>query len=219
MPSLHTTCGISRRGLLSIAAHGIAFCWFGVIANPTALGADEPTIDDIREQLRNPKPATASRRKRGGPSKPHDDATVVEEIRAIRRRRGLNLQERNRLYEVSRDKPQLNLVVYFPFNSAEVTAQSQATLDRLGSVLSEPDFNQRVFSIEGHTDRKGSAKYNLALSQRRADAVAKYLIQNYGVEPDQLLTTGYGFERLKDKGKPYAGLNRRVRVVNLANSQ
>ena len=68
--------------------------------------------------------------------------------------------------------------------------------------------------IEGHTDSVGSETYNLDLSQRRADAVRDFLLQN-GVNAAQLTTHGYG------KASPVASnstaegrqRNRRVEVI------
>jgi peptidoglycan-associated lipoprotein len=47
--------------------------------------------------------------------------------------------------------------------------------------------------IEGHSDERGSAEYNLALGERRAKAAAKYLV-TMGVKPDRLSTISYGEE-------------------------
>jgi outer membrane protein OmpA-like peptidoglycan-associated protein len=49
--------------------------------------------------------------------------------------------------------------------------------------------------IEGHTDDVGTAASNLALSQRRADAVLKYLVINHGVDPARLDARGVGADR------------------------
>jgi peptidoglycan-associated lipoprotein len=58
------------------------------------------------------------------------------------------------------------------------------------------DHNVNV-AIEGHTDERGSTEYNLALGQKRADAVRKYLSNN-GVAKDRIKTTSYGKERPVD---------------------
>ena len=52
--------------------------------------------------------------------------------------------------------------------------------------------------IEGHCDRHGSIEYNLALGERRANAVKKYLV-NLGVDAERLSTISYGKERLLDQ--------------------
>lgn len=49
--------------------------------------------------------------------------------------------------------------------------------------------------IEGHTDNVGSAEYNLGLSQRRAEAVVNYLVENYGIDRSRLSAQGFGLTR------------------------
>ena len=66
--------------------------------------------------------------------------------------------------------------------------------------------------IEGHTDSTGSAETNMALSQRRADAVLKFLVVNYGVTPDRLAARGLGpQEPIASNDSPDGrALNRRI---------
>ncbi len=49
--------------------------------------------------------------------------------------------------------------------------------------------------IEGHTDNVGSEDVNQKLSERRAAAIKRYLIQNFGISPDRLQAEGYGMSR------------------------
>jgi outer membrane protein OmpA-like peptidoglycan-associated protein len=66
--------------------------------------------------------------------------------------------------------------------------------------------------IEGHTDSVGSEKYNLDLSQRRANSIRNYMIDKYGYKPAELEAIGYGPRRpIADNGN-FQGraLNRRV---------
>jgi outer membrane protein OmpA-like peptidoglycan-associated protein len=49
-----------------------------------------------------------------------------------------------------------------------------------------------VFFINGHTDAAGSADYNQALSQRRANSVRRMLIEQYKLAPDTLIAAGFG---------------------------
>ena len=66
------------------------------------------------------------------------------------------------------------------------------------------------FIIVGHTDSIGDENYNLALSQRRAEAVKEYLVSTYSVDPLRLITIGRGESELLDPGNPDNPINRRV---------
>lgn len=79
--------------------------------------------------------------------------------------------------------------VLFEFDSAELSQQSQRSLSDVAALLSKATKEQVV--VAGHTDAKGSNDYNLALSERRAEAVAKFLTDN-GVSADTLKIEGRG---------------------------
>jgi outer membrane protein OmpA-like peptidoglycan-associated protein len=113
--------------------------------------------------------------------------------------------------------PSVSLTVEFASGSADLTPQARQTLDQLGRALTSADLAAFRFRIEGHTDTVGSAGANKALSQRRADAVAAYLEQNFGVVPARLETAGLGQEGLAVPTPPQTAnaQNRRVKVVNL----
>ena len=112
--------------------------------------------------------------------------------------------------------PAVSLNVQFATGSAELTAQARETLDKLGRALTSQDLAQYHFRIEGHTDTVGTPEENKALSQRRADAVAAYLQQHFGVAADRLQSVGMGEEGLAVQTPPQTAnaQNRRVRVVN-----
>jgi len=103
----------------------------------------------------------------------------------------------------------LALGVQFDFDSAELLPPARAQLDALaeGIKLLAPD--QRVL-IEGHTDATGNDDYNLALSQRRAEAVRQYLIKAHGFDQRRLEAVGLGKARPLDPADPFAAQNRRV---------
>jgi outer membrane protein OmpA-like peptidoglycan-associated protein len=68
--------------------------------------------------------------------------------------------------------------------------------------------------VEGHTDAKGSARYNEELSARRARSVVEFL-QGKGVSVERLQAQGKGFSELLNKEQPEAAENRRVRIVTV----
>jgi OOP family OmpA-OmpF porin len=113
--------------------------------------------------------------------------------------------------------PSVSLTVEFASGSADLTSQARQTLDQLGKALSSSDLARYRFRIEGHTDTVGTAAYNKALSQQRADAVAAYLEQKFGVKSNRLDPVGMGEEGLAVPTPPNTPneKNRRVNVVNL----
>ena len=101
--------------------------------------------------------------------------------------------------------------------SAVLTPQARQTLDQLGRALASQDLAGYRFRIEGHTDTVGAPDTNKALSQRRAEAVAAYLVKNFGIRPARLQSIGMGQEGLAVPTPPQTAnaQNRRVKVVNL----
>jgi outer membrane protein OmpA-like peptidoglycan-associated protein len=106
---------------------------------------------------------------------------------------------------------QLTSDVLFDVNSSELRPESRVVLRDLGENFRR--YTSEEFDIEGHTDSVGTEEYNLALSQRRADAVRGYLIDE-GVLASQLFARGYGFSRPKATNDTPEGrqINRRVEI-------
>jgi outer membrane protein OmpA-like peptidoglycan-associated protein len=115
--------------------------------------------------------------------------------------------------------PSIDLEIFFDYKSAEITPRAAAALTPLGRALSDARLAGDAFLIAGHTDAKGSADYNLALSQKRAEAVRQYLIANFGIDGKKLVATGMGFKHLKNAKDELAAENRRVQIVNLSKDQ
>jgi outer membrane protein OmpA-like peptidoglycan-associated protein len=107
----------------------------------------------------------------------------------------------------------VSMEIQFEFGSADLTQGSRQQLAPLGEALNSPELASLSFVLEGHTDAVGESEYNLALSQRRAESVKYYLVDNYGVRPDRLTTVGRGESALLDPHDPSSGVNRRVRIV------
>jgi OmpA-OmpF porin, OOP family len=112
------------------------------------------------------------------------------------------------------EKPSLSLMIQFDFNSAKIKPESLQVLGNLAQALQSEALANSRFAVEGHTDAKGSADYNLKLSQLRAQAV-RTLLQSKGVNAARLVATGKGATAPADPADPMAAVNRRVRVVNL----
>lgn len=110
--------------------------------------------------------------------------------------------------------PSIDVEVLFVLESARLTNRAFATLAILGRALADERLGSQVFLIAGHTDASGPPDYNVALSERRAQAVRDFLISNFGIAPERLLARGFGPSRLKVPQHPGSRLNRRVQVVN-----
>lgn len=84
--------------------------------------------------------------------------------------------------------------IYFNLNSAQLQRRSHGLLDNLADVLNaHPEIS--MIRVEGHTDRTGPSGYNMTLSQRRAESVVRYLIDEGGVSEDRLFAEGFGETR------------------------
>jgi peptidoglycan-associated lipoprotein len=104
------------------------------------------------------------------------------------------------------------LVIYFAFDSAELSAEAQATLADHANFLSGR--NDLKLRLEGHTDPRGTPEYNIGLGERRAQSVRRAL-GLLGIADMRLETVSYGEERLASEGEdePSLALNRRVELV------
>ncbi len=136
---------------------------------------------------------------------------MVEQLKTQPRTRGLrNLTIESAAPEA---KPSLSLLIQFDFNSAKVKPESQQALSNLAQALLSKELLDSKFVVEGHTDAKGRADYNLKLSQQRAAAVRAFLASN-GVQDSRLAAVGKGATELANTADPQAAENRRVRIVN-----
>ena len=111
--------------------------------------------------------------------------------------------------------PSVDFAIAFAFNSAALDADAVTVLQRLGEALRHEELQPYAFQIAGHTDATGDARYNQRLSERRAEAVRRYLTETFRIEADRLRAVGYGARRLLDPAAPESGVNRRVQVTNL----
>jgi len=109
-------------------------------------------------------------------------------------------------------QPSLDLTIHFDLDSAVIREESKKPLQDLATALKDGRLGSFKFQVEGHTDSRGTAAYNEALSARRAESVATYL-STEGVAPDRLVSVGKGFREPVDTIDTKAAINRRVRIV------
>ena len=104
--------------------------------------------------------------------------------------------------------------IRFGFNESFVREEEIDELERLGAVIERvlAANPEEVFLIEGHTDAVGLDSYNLALSEKRAEAVRNALVDYFVIQPENLATIGYGEQFLKIPTPEEEQENRRVTV-------
>ncbi|ACL56336.1 OmpA family protein [Methylobacterium nodulans] len=135
---------------------------------------------------------------------------------SLRNRTSLTPSERSKLAAASADKPSIDLEIPFDYNSSKIGPKALPVVKSLGAALARPELKGNTFLIVGHTDGKGKDQINQTLSERRAEAVKQYIVQNYGVPASNLVSVGYGKSQLKDTANPLSAVNRRVTAVNMS---
>jgi outer membrane protein OmpA-like peptidoglycan-associated protein len=118
-------------------------------------------------------------------------------------------------------KPVVTLNVLFAPNSTTVPPASYAEVDKLGTVLSWPQYTDYRIQLEGHTDNQGNERKNQQLSERRVQSIKQYLTQHFQIAPERIQTVGYGSSKpIASNDTPEGrNQNRRVEVKNLGRAQ
>jgi len=103
--------------------------------------------------------------------------------------------------------------IYFDFASDRIRPESEPALQEIANAMTtNPSWS---LNVEGHTDNIGGDAYNQALSERRAAAVKKALVDQYHIGASRLKSIGYGATRPKDSNNTLEGRarNRRVELL------
>jgi OmpA-OmpF porin, OOP family len=114
--------------------------------------------------------------------------------------------------------PRLIIDVQFDEDTPIVRPDSYGTLGRIADTLSDPALLGYKFLIVGHTPAGGRRDFNLALSQRRADAVRDILVTTFKISPKRLQAVGLGEEQLLDAAHPNAATNQRIQITTIASA-
>jgi peptidoglycan-associated lipoprotein len=159
---------------------------------PLALGACK------KRQPANPEPVdTGSVTTGGGGNGTAEDSLRMAEERERLERERLERERRAREASTAAAREALTEIVFFEYDSDQITGEAEERLQVKAAVLRDnPSVRIR---IEGHADQRGSTEYNLALAQRRAEAVAAFL-SNYGISAGRFTTISYGKERPLEEG-------------------
>jgi outer membrane protein OmpA-like peptidoglycan-associated protein len=209
---------LKKTGLV-IAASAFVLCAAGAAYAQSAL---QNTIENSLTPKTQPAPVTRGLSRSITIETPDPKAAAEKQFVDRMRTRSISIEpvapptpaEREQIAVIAHDKPSIDLEILFDYNSADVGPRAAPVVIALGNALSKDQFKGAVFFINGYTDAKGSPDYNMALSQRRAEAVRRVLIERYGLSPQQLIPTGFGLTNLKNPSDPFGEENRRVQIVN-----
>ena len=152
--------------------------------------------------------------------------TVEQDLRAVRLRLYDRVQTADELKQALEDQrtrsrgftavpaAPIELKILFDFDKATLTPEGRQVVSALGQALSASEFASNSFTIVGHTDLIGTAAYNQALSERRAQAVADEISRRFRIPASRLHAKGLGMSRplYNSTSDEDCRLNRRVEV-------
>ncbi len=113
-------------------------------------------------------------------------------VEKVRMEAAQRLQQAQEMAQQERDTLMSMQTVYFDFDRASIKSEFYSVLDKHATFLVKNSAQTVV--IEGHTDSRGTPEYNIALGERRAQAVETYLL-NAGVAASQISVVSFGEEK------------------------
>ncbi len=191
-------------GLFLVGITGLAGC---SSTGDTAANEEEVKPELLVVEEQGPDDATTSGVSRSGSA---DSVKFGDSARAAGNDNGQQAYSGHPL-----DNPNsalMSKVVYFEFDQSTIEEQDKVTLDAHADYL----VNNAAAKIRlaGHADERGTREYNVALGERRANAVSRYMTLK-GVSRSQISVVSYGEERPAKMGHDDASwaLNRRVEIT------
>jgi OOP family OmpA-OmpF porin len=110
-------------------------------------------------------------------------------------------------------KEELCMTLHIEYDTAKsiIKPEYYGELEKVANFMKR--FPQIKGTIEGYTDNKASAKYNMKLSQRRAEGVVKMLVEKYGIDKSRLAAKGYGLTKPIASNKTAEGRQKNRRTM------
>jgi outer membrane protein OmpA-like peptidoglycan-associated protein len=155
--------------------------------------------------------ATAAQRSAEGAQTTADAARVTGE-RAITRANEVQTSLERKMDAINKYQMAESETILFPLNQYKLDADAKAKLDAIAArATSNPRY---VIEVQGFTDKTGSADSNTVLSQRRAEAVTRYLINEHKIALRNIeaIGSGYALPVADDATRDGRKMNRRVEV-------
>jgi OOP family OmpA-OmpF porin len=111
--------------------------------------------------------------------------------------------------------PHVTVDIQFNPGTPVIRPESYRTLGRIADALTNPALMSSTFLVVGRTDSTGRREINLALSQRRAEAIRDALATTFKISPKRVFAVGLGEEQLQDADHPRAVVNQQALIVTL----
>lgn len=151
------------------------------------------------------------------------DTSIIEELIAEGKVKGDQSAESTRTFsaptvemETAQEMSVKKLSIEYPTNSAVIDNDAKALIDREFVTIAKQFAGSRI-RIEGNTDDTGSDIVNIPLSKQRAQAVADYLIKEYGFDKNRFIVVGNGSQKAKLAGAKGANAAYRTTDFELIN--
>jgi outer membrane protein OmpA-like peptidoglycan-associated protein len=111
--------------------------------------------------------------------------------------------------------PHVELDIQFNPDTPVIRPESYAVIARMADALTNPALMSFTFLVVGHVESNGRRDNNLALSQRRAEAIRDALVQTFKLSSKRIFAVGLGEEQLLDANNPKAAVNQQAQIVTL----
>ncbi|WP_298260501.1 OmpA family protein [Bradyrhizobium sp.] len=179
--------------------------WMTVFAVPVAWSQEGPTAEAIVSAL-------------SGLEAPADlDVPALRQQAAerIKKKTDNVALKRPPLSRELRKLPHIDIDIQFNPDSPVIRPESYRTVGRLADALSSPALLSSILLIVGRTEANGKRDSNLALSQRRAEAIRDALVTTFRISSKRLVALGLGEEQLIDRDHPKAAVNSQSSIATL----
>ena len=168
------------------------------------LGALAGCAGQINEEVAAPSTVKPSSSQAAAPA----DSKPVESEAERKKREALEASERS-AENLRKSAMAADTLFFFEFDKSDLKQDALDDLDAHAKYLSVAETAK--IRLEGHADERGTRGYNLALAERRANSVARYLVIQ-GVKRSQIETVSYGEERPLSLSRDENGWSRNRRV-------
>jgi outer membrane protein OmpA-like peptidoglycan-associated protein len=111
--------------------------------------------------------------------------------------------------------PTFTVSIDFDSDTPVVRPSSYQTVGRIADALVNAPLLPYSFLIVGHTDSNGRREANVALSQRRADAIRDSLVNTFKISSKRVLSLGLGEEQFVDQAHPASPANQQIQIVTI----